>query len=214
MDKPIDQIRVEYHERGLLELDAASDPILQFDRWFDDATREGLREPNAMSLATVDADGRPSVRIVLLKGYSAQGFIFYTNYSSRKGREIAANARVAACIWWEELARQVRIEGTAERISADRSSQYFASRPRTSQLGAHASPQSEVISGRAALERNLAQLEARYAAGEVPRPEHWGGYVIVPDRIEFWQGRERRLHDRLVYSRIDEHAWKRERLAP
>jgi pyridoxamine 5'-phosphate oxidase len=206
------QLRVDYKRAALDERDAAPDPFDQFARWFDEAVAAALPEPNAMTLATVDAAGRPSARIVLLKAVDSRGFVFHTNYDSRKGRELAANPRVALLLFWVELERQVRIEGTAERARADESDEYFAQRPRASQLSAWASPQSAPITDRAWLDTALAGVGARFA-GEVPRPPNWGGVRVVPDRLEFWQGRASRLHDRLVWSRAG-GAWTIERLAP
>lgn len=214
MDKPISNLRKEYTLRTLREQDADPDPLRQFDIWFDEAVRSGLTEPNGMTLATADAAGRPTARIVLLKGYNQRGFVFYTSYDSRKGRELAANPRAALCFWWPELERQVRIEGTVERTTVEESDCYFRSRPRESQLGAWISDQSGVVAGREVLEQRLAELEARYAGREIPRPPHWGGYRLVPDTIEFWQGREARLHDRLCYRRRPEGTWLVERLFP
>ncbi len=214
MDKPVGHLRKEYTLRALRERDADPDPLRQFDLWFDEAVRSGLTEPNGMTLATVDAAGRPAARIVLLKGYDQRGFVFYTSYESRKARELDVNPRAALCFWWPELERQVRIEGTVEKTSAEESDSYFRSRPRESQLGAWVSDQSAVIAGREVLEQRLAELEAQYAGSEIPRPPRWGGYRLVPDMIEFWQGREARLHDRLRYRRGSGDTWLMERLSP
>lgn len=197
---------------GLSEADADPDPIRLFTRWLEDAVHAGLPLPNAMALATVTPEGAPDARIVLLKGLERGGFAFYTNYRSRKAREL--EARPAACLvfQWSELERQVRIEGAAEKVSAAESDAYFASRPLGARLSAWISPQSETVSSRAVLEK--AMLEARQRYGEnPPRPPHWGGYRVVPQSIEFWQGRVDRLHDRLLYTRQDT-AWRIERLAP
>ena len=197
---------------GLAEADADRDPIGQFERWFEDALRARLPLPNAMTLATVGADGTPSARSVLLKGIERGGFTFYTNYRSRKGRELEARAAACLVFMWSELERQVRIDGTVERVSAEESDAYFTSRPLGARLSAWASPQSERVPDRAALEAAMAQARARYGDAP-PRPPHWGGYRVAPRQIEFWQGRADRLHDRLRYTRAGEH-WTIERLAP
>ncbi len=206
------QLRVDYKRAALCEGDALSDPFRQFARWFDEAVAAAIPEPNAMTLATVDATGRPAARIVLLKGADARGFVFHTNYDSRKGRELGADPRVALLFFWAELERQIRIEGVAERVDATESDAYFAARPRASQLSAWASPQSAPIPDRAWLEAQAAAAQARFAA-EVPRPPNWGGVRVVPERFEFWQGRTSRLHDRLVWSRAGTQ-WTVGRLAP
>lgn len=214
MDKPVHNMRKEYRQHGLLELNADADPLRMFDRWFDDAVRAGLPEPNAMSVATVSASGMPAVRILLLKGYDERGFVFYTNYKSRKGEELARCPKAAACFWWEGLERQVRIEGEVAQIDPAESDAYFATRPRESQLGAWVSAQSSVIPSREALEQELMQTMARFGHKPIPRPPHWGGYRLRATVIEFWQGREHRLHDRLRYARQASGAWLRERLSP
>lgn len=197
---------------SLNEADVAAEPYTQFQRWFDEALRAELSTPNAMTLATVAADGAPSARIVLLKGVDHGGFVFYTNYHSRKGRELAANPRAALVFHWTELEREVRIEGTVARVSAAESDEYFASRPLPSRHAAIASPQSEVIAGRAALESRFAAAAADH--GETaPRPAHWGGYRLLPVAVEFWQGRPSRLHDRLQYTLTGDR-WSIRRLAP
>ena len=207
------QLRVDYKRAALSERDAASDPIELFTRWFDEAVAAAIPEPNAMTLATVDAAGRPTARIVLMKGVDARGVVFHTNYDSRKGRDLAANPRAALLFFWVGLERQVRIDGAAERVSAEDSDAYFAARPRGSQISAWASPQSARVADRAWLEARVAEFEARFASGAVPRPPNWGGMRVVPDRFEFWQGRTSRLHDRLVWSRQGD-GWTIGRLAP
>lgn len=192
----------------------AADPIDLFRRWYADAVRAGAAKPNAMALATVGPAGRPSTRMVLLSTFDERGFVFHTNYRSRKGEEIAHQPLVSLVAWWDPLERQVRIEGRAEKTSAADSDAYFAGRPRGSQLGAWASDQSAVVPDRASLEARMAEAERKYAAEPVPRPPHWGGYRVVPDAIEFWEGRENRLHDRILYRRGDGGGWLVERLAP
>lgn len=214
MDKPLGHLRRDYLLQALTEEEAPEDPCTLFDAWFDDALRANLDEPNAMTLATVDAEGQPSGRVVLLKGIERGGLIFYTNYNSRKGRDLDVNPRAAACFYWGPLERQVRIEGVVEKIDAEASDVYFASRPRESRLGAVVSDQSEVIHSRDMLEQRLRELEAQYATCPIPRPPNWGGYRLKPTRIEFWQGRASRLHDRLEYRRRDGGGWDRVRLAP
>jgi pyridoxamine 5'-phosphate oxidase len=209
----IADMRKEYALNGLSEADVAAEPIAQFGRWFDQALAARLPEPNAMVLVSVGADGQPSARVVLLKGLDARGFVFYTNYESRKGRELDAGGRAALVFFWAELERQVRVEGVAERVSPEESDAYFASRPPGSRIGAAASPQSQVIAGRAELERRVAELSAQHPEGDIARPAHWGGYRVRPAVVEFWQGRPSRLHDRIRY-RLDEGAWAVERLAP
>jgi pyridoxamine 5'-phosphate oxidase len=208
----IADIRKEYQLASLEETGVARTPLEQFGKWFNEALSAKLPEPTAMTLATADAAGRPSARIVLLKGFDAQGFVFYTNYESRKGRELAANARAALLFHWVELERQVRIEGQVEQVSPAQSDDYFRTRPYASQLGAWASPQSEVVKSRGELERRIGEIAGRYGK-DVPRPPHWGGYRLVPQRLEFWQGRPSRLHDRVCY-RLDAEKWVIERLAP
>ncbi|MES1952233.1 pyridoxamine 5'-phosphate oxidase [Salinisphaera sp. S4-8] len=203
----------ELDRRDLIEENAPVDPLALFDDWYRLAQTAAMVEPTAMTLATVDASGRPSARIVLLKGFDADGFRFYTNYLSRKGEALAANPQAALVFWWEALERQVRIEGRVHKLDASASDAYFARRSRGSRLGAHASPQSRVIADRAELEQRVVDVEARFAELDVPRPDHWGGYALVPDMFEFWQARRSRLHDRLRYQRSAEH-WHIDRLAP
>jgi pyridoxamine 5'-phosphate oxidase len=205
-------LRKSYEKDELDEQASAPDPLQQFQRWFEQALAGQLPEPNAMTLATVGEGGRPSTRVVLIKGYDARGIVWYTNYDSRKGRELAANPWAALQFHWVELERVVRIEGRVEKAGADESDAYYASRPLDSRLGAWASPQSQVISSRAVLVAAAAKAAAVHAL-HPPRPPHWGGYRLVPDTWEFWQGRKSRLHDRLRY-RQDGSAWVRERLAP
>ena len=212
MDR-ISRLRKEYTRAGLDESDAALDPIEQFRGWFDDALAANLHEPNAMTIATATPEGRPSARIVLIKGFDERGFVFYTNYGGRKARELEENPHCALVFYWGELERQVRVEGRVSRVSEGESDAYFASRPRGSQLGAWASEQSRSVENRSALERRLRELEREYEGREVPRPPFWGGYRVEPETVEFWQGRENRLHDRLLYSRFVE-GWRVERLQP
>jgi pyridoxamine 5'-phosphate oxidase len=206
-------MRREYTREALAEADVDADPVVQFGRWFEQAEQAGLLEPTAMTLATATPDGRPSARMVLLRGFDERGFCFYTNHESRKGVELAANPRAALVFWWGELERQVRIEGPVAPTSRAESEAYFHSRPPGSQLSAAASPQSRVIQDRAVLERRVAELAADSADGQVPLPDFWGGYRLTHEVVEFWQGRPNRLHDRLRYRRADD-AWVIERLAP
>ena len=205
-------LRKSYEKDELDESASAADPMQQFQRWFDQALGAQLPEPNAMTLATVGADGRPSTRVVLIKGFDARGIVWYTNYDSRKGQELAQRPVAALQFHWVELERVVRIEGAVEKTSAEESDAYYATRPLDSRLGAWASPQSQVIASRAVLVTGAAKAAARFAL-HPPRPPQWGGYRLLPDRWEFWQGRKSRLHDRLCY-RLDGGAWRRERLAP
>ena len=209
----IADLRRDYRSHVLVEAEASDDPLVQFRRWFDDALRAELLEPNAMTLATVSADGDPAARTVLLKGLDDTGFVFFTNYDSAKGRHLTSHPRACLLFFWGELERQVRITGDVERLGTAESLEYFRSRPRSSQLGAWASPQSQIIASRTVLDDALAQLEATHASQEIPLPPFWGGYRVVPDAVEFWQGRTSRLHDRLLYTRQG-HDWSRVRLAP
>jgi len=214
MDKPISGIRREHALRGFTESETDPDPLKQFDAWFDEAVKADLPDPSAMALATVGADGRPALRMVLLKGFGPRGFVFYTNYESRKGRELTRTPQVAACFWWDGLDRQVRIEGTVERLASEESDAYFQTRRRDSQLAAWASQQSTVLENRVVLERQLKEFAVEYEDKPVPRPPNWGGYRIHPNTIEFWQGCQHRLHDRLRYARQDDGSWLLERLSP
>jgi pyridoxamine 5'-phosphate oxidase len=213
MEPRLAAMRQDYETRGLREEDVVADPIEQFRRWFEDAERGGIAEPNAMTLATVDPDGQPSARIVLLKALDQRGLGFFTNCASRKARALAADPRAALVFWWGPLHRQVRFEGSIERVDDAEADAYFASRPYGSQIGAWASHQSSVIAGRAELEAAERRYRERFATGEVPRPQFWGGFRLVPSLVEFWQGRDNRLHDRLRYRRCGD-AWQLERLAP
>lgn len=205
-------LRKSYERAALDEQASAADPMAQFGRWFDEALAARLPEPNAMTLATVGADGRPSTRVVLIKGFDERGVVWYTNYQSRKGRELADNPHAALQFHWVELERVVRIEGRVSTVEAELSDTYYASRPLDSRIGAWASPQSEVVGSRAVLVANAARYAAQFLLSP-PRPPHWGGYRLSPDRWEFWQGRPSRLHDRLRY-RLQDGVWIRERLAP
>jgi pyridoxamine 5'-phosphate oxidase len=213
LPRDVASLRKEYTRAGLAESDVASDPVEQFRRWFDEALAAGLYEPNAMTVATAAPNGRPSARVVLLKGFDERGYVFYTNYEGRKGRELEENPRAALLFYWGELERQVRVEGTVSRVSKEESDAYYASRPRGSRLGAWASEQSRTVEGREVLEDRIEDLEAEYEGREVPRPPFWGGYRVVPEVVEFWQGRENRLHDRIVYRRRGA-GWRIERLQP
>ena len=215
MPDPLDLagLRTEYKRASLDERDVAADPFEQFAQWFAQARAAQVPEPNAMSMCTVDASGRPAARIVLLKEVDARGFVFYTNQDSRKGRELAAHPSAALLFFWPELERQVRVEGDVEVVDAATADAYFRSRPRASRIGAWASPQSAALPDRAALEQRFAEADRRFAGDDVPRPTHWGGYRVVPSAFEFWQGRPSRLHDRIAYSQ-EAPGWRTRRLAP
>ena len=207
-------LRRKLMAEGLVKSDLLSDPIQQFELWYAQTLDTELAEPNAVALATVDAQGQPWQRMVLLKLFDEQGFVFFTNYASRKAAHIAGNPHVSLLFPWQALGRQVKVTGTAARIPASESMRYFATRPRGSQIGAWASPQSQVISSRSLLEAKVDEMKRKFARGEVPLPSFWGGYRVRPESIEFWQGRENRLHDRFVYRRVEEGGWAIERLAP
>ncbi|MGV9354102.1 pyridoxamine 5'-phosphate oxidase [Streptomyces misionensis] len=212
-------MRKQYRAEGLTEQDLATHPMDQFARWFEDAARAALHgtlyEPNAMVVSTADAEGRPSSRTVLMKKFDTEGFVFYTNYDSRKGRDLTANPRVSLLFPWHPLARQVIVAGPVRRTGRDETTAYFRSRPHGSQLGAWASAQSSVIASRDELDASYAELAARYPEGEqVPVPPHWGGFRIIPETVEFWQGRENRLHDRLRYTARPDGTWGVDRLSP
>lgn len=209
----IQDIRTEYAKLSLDEESVEKNPIAQFDRWFKEAIDAKVYEANAMILSTVNQQNRPSSRVVLLKGFDEKGFVFYTNYESRKSKEIGLNPNVSLVFFWPELERQIRIEGTATRISTKESMAYFFSRPVTSRIGAWASAQSAIIEGRKVLEKRVEELKKQFKGEEVPYPEFWGGYRIEPSTIEFWQGRPSRLHDRLVF-RLSENKWEISRLSP
>lgn len=215
MSTDVTAFRKEYRFDRLSEGNAGDDPYTLFESWFRLAGENGaIHEPNAMALATAAPDGRPSVRVVLLKGFDRTGFTFFTNYESRKGRELAINPHAALLFWWEPLERQVRIEGSVEKLSAAASDEYYHSRPLGSRLGAWVSPQSKVIPDRSVLDTRFAELQAEYSESHPDRPPFWGGYRLVPDNFEFWQGGVNRLHDRLRYQRQSDGGWRRERLAP
>lgn len=214
MDINIADIRKEYAQGGFSEADADPNPFRQFQQWFEQAIAAQLLEPNGMTLATATPEGKPSARIVLLKNFDEQGFVFYTNYKSHKGQELTRNSWVALVFWWAELERQVRIEGRVEKVSDMESDAYFYSRPIESRLGAWTSEQSQVISNRDVLDSRLRELQEKYPDQDIPRPSHWGGYRVIPTAIEFWQGRPSRLHDRLQYRCLEDGNWKIERLSP
>ncbi|MEA5571393.1 pyridoxamine 5'-phosphate oxidase [Calothrix sp. UHCC 0171] len=216
MDKAIADLRKDYTLKGLLETDIDPNPFVQFQQWFAQARAAELPEPNAMTLATTTPEGKPSARIVLLKDFDSRGFVFYTNYNSRKGQELTSNPQANLVFWWAELERQVRIYGKIEKVSAQESDEYFYSRPLNSRLGAWTSNQSEVIASRDVLEKHFAELQNKYPDGDIPRPQHWGGFRVIPNEIEFWQGRPSRLHDRLRYTLVENNhnSWQIERLSP
>ena len=205
-------LRLDYARESLTERDVDPDPILQFEKWFEEALHAGLIEPNAMTLATSTRDGHPSARVVLLKGADANGFVFFTDYRSRKGAELDTNPHVSLCFWWDALQRQVRISGTAVRVSREETAAYFHTRPHGSRVGAWASQQSATLASREMLEKEVERLERAYP-DDVPLPPHWGGYRVTPASLEFWQGRPSRLHDRIVYTR-DGGKWRIGRLSP
>jgi pyridoxamine 5'-phosphate oxidase len=211
----LDNLRLELQSRGVRRDELAADPLVQFGQWFDISTEAGIHEPEAMIVSTVDDQGMPSSRHVLLKGID-HGFVFFTNYESQKGRELIANPKAAICFPWNILSRQIRIIGAVEKVSAAESDEYFATRPRGSRIGAWASLQSEVIDGRHVLEERLAETEARFGDGDIPRPPHWGGFRVLPQQIEFWQARSMRLHDRFRYTADPsvDGGWRIERLSP
>jgi pyridoxamine 5'-phosphate oxidase len=212
--KNIAAIRKEYSKEALDEKEVDPDPFVQFNKWWEQAMASTIEEANAMTLATASKEGKPSARIVLLKGFDENGFVFFTNYQSHKGNEIETNPDVCLVFFWKELERQVRINGIATKISAGESDAYFNSRPESSKIGAWASPQSKVIAAREIIEKNAAMYEGKFTGGNITRPPHWGGYIVKPSVIEFWQGRPSRLHDRVQYSLSGNNNWKIERLAP
>lgn len=209
----IASIRKDYQMRSLSEHEVNHDPVQQFAQWWDEALQSEILEVNAMTLSTITAAGRPSARIVLLKGFDQKGFVFFTNYESNKGIQLQRYPYASLVFFWKELERQVRIEGTCSRTSDQESDEYFQSRPLGSRLGAWASPQSRTIPNRDVLQHNMEELTAQYAHDAIPRPPHWGGFRVQPDRIEFWQGRSNRLHDRILYEK-NETSWRISRLAP
>lgn len=213
MSNPISELRISYTSPPLNEADADPNPLVMFQQWLDRAIAENLPEPNAMTVATAALDGKPSARIVLLRGLDDRGFVFFTNYAGRKGKELKDNPFAALVFFWQPFHRQIRVEGRADRVLAPESDAYFASRPRGSQIASAASPQSQVIPDRKFLDKRVQELDAKYPT-HVLRPAQWGGYRVTPDVIEFWQGRENRMHDRLRYTRGVNNVWKLERLAP
>jgi pyridoxamine 5'-phosphate oxidase len=213
-DKSIAGLRVNYALKKFHEEDVQSDPFKQFSIWLSEAIDSKTNEPNAMTLASVKPDGKPAARVVLLKDLNKDGFVFFTNYESNKGKELEHNSNVAAVFCWLELQRQVRIEGVVVKISESDSDEYFHSRPHGSKIGAHASPQSRVIESREVLENKFSEIEKLFHEKPIMRPKHWGGYLIIPTSIEFWQGRQSRLHDRFIFTKQHDKSWKIERLAP
>lgn len=211
--KNIANLRQEYEEPPLEITDLDNDPLKEFEKWFGRALAQNIEDANAMILATVDGNNRPSARVLLLKGLDDGGFTFFTNYNSHKGQQLAHNPFASMVFYWNQLHQQIRIQGKVEKVAEQTSTAYFQTRPIGSQYGAWASPQSQVIPNRKLLEANVAELKTKYAKGSVPRPEHWGGYKLIADRIEFWQGRPNRLHDRFLYT-LENGTWKKERLAP
>lgn len=210
----IADLRKEYKMQALLESDIEPDPFEQFTKWWNNALQSEIDEVNAMTLATADTNAIPSARIVLLKEFSEKGFVFFTNYNSHKGEELEKNPNACLVFFWKELERQVRIAGKVEKVSATESDEYFSSRPEGSRIGAWASPQSSIIASREVIEENSASYQQKYTGGNIPRPPHWGGYIVIPQVIEFWQGRPNRLHDRILYNLTENGIWKIERLAP
>ena len=210
----IAHLRHEYRNRGLLEMGAPANPYILFEKWFQEALKVKALDANAMALATVSSAGKPSIRTVLLKGYDLHGFVFYTNYQSHKGRDLAARPVASLLFFWPQLSRQIRIDGPVKKVPDWESDEYFQTRPRGSQLGAWASDQSRAIAKRELLEEKMKALEKKYEGQLIPRPAHWGGYRVTPESIEFWKGRPNRLHDRLVYRSKKSGGWSRERLAP